>query len=191
MLFKTALRIIVHEKEKFAGAVVGVSIAIFLMILQWGFYLGFDRDITVVLDSIKADIWIVPKNQPLFDGWAAIDDLPYYKIRQHPGVASAGRLVWGYAACRVPATGGLDTVEANHKLGLKEDQRDYGIGSQILRFLGISKMRLLTNNPRKIFGLAGYGIEIVERIAIEMEPTVKNIEYLKTKREKMGHLLTF
>ncbi len=86
---------------------------------------------------------------------------------------------------------GLDTVEANHRLGFKEDQRDYGIGSQILRFLGITKMRLLTNNPRKIYGLGGFGIEIVERVAIEMTPTQGNIDYLKTKREKLGHLLTF
>jgi 3,4-dihydroxy 2-butanone 4-phosphate synthase / GTP cyclohydrolase II len=86
---------------------------------------------------------------------------------------------------------GLDTVEANHKLGFKEDQRDYGIGSQILRFLGITKMKLLTNNPRKIYGLNGFGIEIVERLPIEMPPTEGNIDYLKTKREKLGHLLTF
>jgi 3,4-dihydroxy 2-butanone 4-phosphate synthase/GTP cyclohydrolase II len=86
---------------------------------------------------------------------------------------------------------GRDTVQANHDLGFKEDHRDYGIGSQILRALGIQKMRLLTNNPRKIYGLAGFGLEIVERVPIEMEPTGKNIEYLRTKREKLGHLLTF
>jgi 3,4-dihydroxy 2-butanone 4-phosphate synthase/GTP cyclohydrolase II len=86
---------------------------------------------------------------------------------------------------------GMDTVEANHKLGFREDQRDYGIGSQILRALGITKMRLLTNNPRKIFGLAGYGIEIVERVAIESTPNQNNKKYLETKREKLGHLLTF
>jgi len=111
MLFKTAFRIIVHEKEKFAGAVAGVAIALYLMILQWGFYLGYDRDITVVLDSIEADIWVTPKNQPMFDGWTAIDDLPFYRLKEHAQVDKAGRLVWGWAACRLPDTGGLDSVE--------------------------------------------------------------------------------
>jgi 3,4-dihydroxy 2-butanone 4-phosphate synthase/GTP cyclohydrolase II len=86
---------------------------------------------------------------------------------------------------------GLDTVEANHKLGFREDHRDYGLGSQILRFLGVKKMRLLTNNPRKIYGISGYGLEIVERLPIEMPPHEGNIDYLTTKREKLGHLLTF
>jgi len=84
---------------------------------------------------------------------------------------------------------GLDTVEANHRLGFTADQRDYGIGSQILRFLGITKMRLLTNNPRKIYGIGGYGLEIVGREPIEMVPTKENKIYLQTKREKLGHLL--
>ncbi len=86
---------------------------------------------------------------------------------------------------------GRDTVEANHDLGFKEDHRDYGTGSQILRALGVTKMRLLTNNPRKIYGLTGHGLEIVERVSIEMEPNEDNIHYLRTKREKMGHLLNF
>lgn len=85
---------------------------------------------------------------------------------------------------------GLDTVEANHKLGFKMDLRDYGIGAQILRTLGVKKMRLLTNNPKKIVGLDGYGLEVVERVSIETPTNDENRKYLQTKREKMGHLLT-
>jgi 3,4-dihydroxy 2-butanone 4-phosphate synthase/GTP cyclohydrolase II len=84
---------------------------------------------------------------------------------------------------------GADTVEANQKLGFKPDQRDYGIGAQILVSLGVNKLRLLTNNPRKFVGLAGYGLEIVERVAIEIPPNKQNIKYLKTKKEKLGHIL--
>jgi 3,4-dihydroxy 2-butanone 4-phosphate synthase/GTP cyclohydrolase II len=85
--------------------------------------------------------------------------------------------------------GGHDTVEANEALGFKADLRDYGIGAQILLDLGVRKIRLMTNNPKKIVGLEGYGLEVVERIPVEMVPTCTNIKYLKTKREKMGHLL--
>lgn len=84
---------------------------------------------------------------------------------------------------------GLDTVEANAKLGFKADLRDYGIGAQILRDLGVRKMRLLTNNPKKIVGLDGYGLKVVGRAPIEMEPCPENIKYLQTKKDKMGHLL--
>ncbi|PLY01919.1 MAG: bifunctional 3,4-dihydroxy-2-butanone-4-phosphate synthase/GTP cyclohydrolase II [Desulfuromonas sp.] len=84
---------------------------------------------------------------------------------------------------------GYDTVEANHALGFEDDLRDYGLGAQILTELGARKLRLMTNNPRKVVGLEGYGLEIVERVAIEMPPHSSNLKYLTTKREKLGHLL--
>jgi 3,4-dihydroxy 2-butanone 4-phosphate synthase/GTP cyclohydrolase II len=82
---------------------------------------------------------------------------------------------------------GKDTVEANLALGFKNDQRDYGVGAQILRHLGVSKIRLMTNNPRKRAGLSGYGLEIVENVAIEIRPNPHNEFYLQTKRDKLGH----
>ncbi len=84
---------------------------------------------------------------------------------------------------------GKDTVEANLALGLKPDLRDYGIGAQMLRHLGLQRIRLLTNNPRKIIGIGGFGLEVVERLGIEVEPEVGNIDYLRTKKVRMGHLL--
>jgi 3,4-dihydroxy 2-butanone 4-phosphate synthase/GTP cyclohydrolase II len=84
---------------------------------------------------------------------------------------------------------GLDTVEANEELGFPADPRDYGIGAQILVDLGVRSMRLLTNNPAKRAGLEGYGLSIVERVPLETSPTAENIGYLRTKREKLGHLL--
>jgi 3,4-dihydroxy 2-butanone 4-phosphate synthase/GTP cyclohydrolase II len=84
---------------------------------------------------------------------------------------------------------GLDTVEANIRLGFKPDLRDYGVGAQILVDLGVRKMKLMTNNPKKIIGLEGYGLKVVERVPIEAKPHEKNIIYLKTKKKKMGHLL--
>jgi 3,4-dihydroxy 2-butanone 4-phosphate synthase/GTP cyclohydrolase II len=84
---------------------------------------------------------------------------------------------------------GADTVEANRELGFKPDQRDYGIGAQILVALGINKLRLLTNNPRKFIGLTGYGLEIVDRVPLEIPPNKCNLKYLKTKKEKLGHIL--
>lgn len=84
---------------------------------------------------------------------------------------------------------GLDTVEANEKLGFPPDLRDYGIGAQILADLGIKKIRLMTNNPRKIVGLEGYGLEVVERVPIEIPPKPENAKYLSTKKQKLGHLL--
>ncbi|MGE4296597.1 MAG: bifunctional 3,4-dihydroxy-2-butanone-4-phosphate synthase/GTP cyclohydrolase II [Desulfovibrionaceae bacterium] len=84
---------------------------------------------------------------------------------------------------------GLDTVEANKKLGFKADLRDYGVGAQILVDLGIRQMRLMTNNPKKIVGLEGYGLEVVERVPIEMHACQFNAQYLQTKKDKMGHML--
>lgn len=84
---------------------------------------------------------------------------------------------------------GVDTVEANHLLGFKSDLRDYGIGAQILRDLGVKKMAILTNNPKKIVGLEGYGIEVVERLPLEMPATKESKEYLMCKRDRMGHLM--
>jgi 3,4-dihydroxy 2-butanone 4-phosphate synthase/GTP cyclohydrolase II len=84
---------------------------------------------------------------------------------------------------------GLDTVEANRHLGFQADLRHYGMGAQILRHLGVSRMRLLTNNPRKVVSLQGFGLEIGEKVAIEMEANASNLSYLTTKRDKLGHWL--
>jgi 3,4-dihydroxy 2-butanone 4-phosphate synthase/GTP cyclohydrolase II len=86
---------------------------------------------------------------------------------------------------------GKDTVEANEELGFKADLRDYGLGAQMLIDLGIKKLRLMTNNPKKVVALQGYGLEIVERVPIEIEPNPMNKNYLKTKKEKLGHILAF
>jgi 3,4-dihydroxy 2-butanone 4-phosphate synthase/GTP cyclohydrolase II len=84
---------------------------------------------------------------------------------------------------------GYDTVEANQKLGYGMDLREYGLGAQILVDLGLKTIRLLTNNPKKLVGLVGYGLEIVEQVPIKTKPNEHNVHYLKTKRQKMGHLL--
>jgi 3,4-dihydroxy 2-butanone 4-phosphate synthase/GTP cyclohydrolase II len=84
---------------------------------------------------------------------------------------------------------GLDTVEANQRLGLPVDKRDYGIGSQILRDLGLRRIRIMTNNPKKIYGIEGYGLSVVEEVPIRIEPGEHNRGYLETKKAKMGHRL--
>jgi 3,4-dihydroxy 2-butanone 4-phosphate synthase/GTP cyclohydrolase II len=92
-------------------------------------------------------------------------------------------------AYRLQQEEGLDTVEANERLGFEPDLRDYGIGAQILVDLGIRKVRLMTNNPRKIVALKGFDLQIVERVPLVIEPTPHNARYLDTKRRKLGHML--
>lgn len=84
---------------------------------------------------------------------------------------------------------GFDTVEANERLGFKPDLRDYGVGAQILVDLGVRRIRLLTNNPKKIIGLSGYGLQVIERVPIEVAANEANVRYLRTKKKKMGHIL--
>jgi 3,4-dihydroxy 2-butanone 4-phosphate synthase/GTP cyclohydrolase II len=84
----------------------------------------------------------------------------------------------------------MDTVEANLHLGFQMDQRDYGVGAQILRHLGINKLRLISNNPRKRVGLIGYGLEVVENVPLKVDPNPHNARYLATKRDKLGHELS-
>ena len=84
---------------------------------------------------------------------------------------------------------GMDTVEANKELGFKADLRDYGIGAQILRDLGVRKMKLITNNPKKIVGLEGYGLDVTDRMPVEIEPDPENLKYLQCKKDKLGHML--
>jgi len=85
---------------------------------------------------------------------------------------------------------GLDTVEANERLGFKADQRDYGVGVQILRAVGVRSMRLLSNNPRKLVGIEGYGLSVTEWLPLEIPATRTTLRYLTTKKKKLGHALT-
>jgi 3,4-dihydroxy 2-butanone 4-phosphate synthase/GTP cyclohydrolase II len=108
-----------------------------------------------------------------------------YLLQEGRGIGLFNKL----KAYEVQDRHGADTVEANERLGLPVDQRDYGVGAQILRDLGVRRMRLLTNNPRKYIGLAGYGLEVVERVPLEVPPTRASRRYLETKKKKMGHIL--
>jgi 3,4-dihydroxy 2-butanone 4-phosphate synthase/GTP cyclohydrolase II len=92
-------------------------------------------------------------------------------------------------AYKLQAEQGMDTVEANTHLGFEADRRDYGIGNQILRDLGLTQLRIMTNNPRKIYGLEGFGLKIVERVPLEIPPCKENAGYLRTKKDKLGHML--
>jgi len=108
-----------------------------------------------------------------------------YMRQEGRGMGLKGKL----RAYQLQDNDGLDTVEANEHLGFPADLRDYGIGAQILTDLGVQKMRLMTNNPRKVTGLSGHGLEIVERIPLQTTPNAFNRRYLETKRSKLGHLL--
>jgi 3,4-dihydroxy 2-butanone 4-phosphate synthase/GTP cyclohydrolase II len=109
-----------------------------------------------------------------------------YMHQEGRGIGLANKL----HAYRLQEKGGMDTVEANLALGFPPDLRDYGIGAQILTDLGLSTIRLLTNNPRKIIGIEGHGLKVVERIPIEIEPTSRSRKYLATKKKKLGHMLS-
>ncbi len=111
MLLKMAIYTVWHEREKLSGAIAGVALGIFLVIFQWGLYFAYKRDTTIVLDAFDADIWIVPKNQTAFDGFAQMDDLPYWRAKRTPGVEDVARIVWGDAAWRIPESGGIDYVQ--------------------------------------------------------------------------------
>ncbi len=111
MLWKLAICTVWREREKLAGAVVGVALGVFLVIFQWGLYFAYQRDTTIVLDAFDADIWIVPKNQSMFDGFTYMDDLPYWRAKAVSGVEDVARVVWGDAAWRTPLSGGKDYVQ--------------------------------------------------------------------------------
>jgi len=137
-----------------------------------------------VLGSIRCDCGI-----QLAEAMRKIDDegegvVVYIRGHEGRGIGLRHKLE-AYAL----QDGGLDTVEANLELGFSPDARDYGVGAQILVDLGISTMRLLTNNPTKRAGLEGYGLEIVDSVPLQTEPTTENLRYLQTKREKLGHIL--
>ena len=119
---------------------------------------------------------------------AALADRPHgvlvYLRQEGRGIGLANKL----KAYRLQDEG-MDTVEANRALGLPVDLREYGIGAQILHYLGVRSMNLLTNNPKKIHGLSGYGLEVLDQMPLEVAPNPSNEKYLRTKREKMGHTL--
>ena len=137
-----------------------------------------------VLGSIRCDCGLQLQESLRIIGDAGEGVLVYIRGHEGRGIGLRHKLE-AYAL----QDSGLDTVEANVELGFSPDARDYGVGAQILSDLGISTMRLLTNNPTKRAGLEGHGLEIVERIPLESEPNPENVDYLMTKKEKLGHLL--
>lgn len=118
MLLITALKMLVHEKEKYGGAIGGVALALFLMMLQSGFYLGFKRDIRVVIDAFDAQVWIMTHHRASFDNWDTFDDLPYWRVLGHGDVEAATRVIWAYGLWRIPPAGGKQMVQV---LGVEFD----------------------------------------------------------------------
>jgi putative ABC transport system permease protein len=132
MLFKTAISGLIYEKEKYLGAVIGVALAVFLVVLQWGFYAGFKRDITAIIDAFDSDLWIIPKHRPSFDIWDSMDDLAYWKAVRHPEVDKAARIIWSFAIWRAPSTGAKQMIQV---LGVDYDSGitvDLGLRSDLL-----------------------------------------------------------
>src|SRR5580658_5419966 len=111
MLLKTAIRIILHEKTKFAGAVAGVALAISLVLLQWGFYFGYRRDTTVVINLFDADLWIIPKGQTSVDGFTAIDELAYWRAKEPPEIETAARIIWSITSFRHGVNGSAQRIQ--------------------------------------------------------------------------------
>ncbi len=111
MLLKMAICTVWREKEKLFGAVVGVALGVFLVVFQWGLYFAYKRDTTVVLDAFAADIWIVPKNQTMFDGFTSMDDLPYRRAKAVTCIQDVARVVWGDTAWRTPTSGGKEYIQ--------------------------------------------------------------------------------
>jgi len=137
-----------------------------------------------VLDSLRCDCG--PQLRTALRNVAAAGKGAVVYVRQEGrGIGLINKL----RAYKLQIEQGMDTVEANLHLGFQADRRDYGIGSQILRDLGLMKLRIMTNNPRKIYGLEGFGLTIVERVALEIPPHQQNRDYLQTKKDKLGHLL--
>ena len=166
MLLKTAVRMILHEKMMFAGAVACVSLAVSLVILQWGFYLGYKRDTTVVINLFDADLWIIPKGQTSVDGFTTIDDMAYWKAKYLPEIESAARVVWGLAPFRHGVNGSLqriqllgvdfdsgvrvnlETADKNLAASLRPDGCVL-VGSKSRRQLGIAAPDSLTQGSRR------------------------------------------